>query len=75
MLAPALADHLKKVESKPTPVEIPTQRLNLPTEPIPRASGRSKVFDEDPTEAVGTGLIPWLVLVAAIAALVLWFLL
>jgi len=67
MLAPALSDHLKTITSTP-------QALDLPSEPVPRAGIRSKVFDEDPTDAVGTGMIPWLVLLAAITTLVLWFL-
>jgi eukaryotic-like serine/threonine-protein kinase len=73
VLAPALADQLKSLENKP--VENPPQGLDLPTDPVPRSSVRSKVFDEDPTDTIGTGLVPWLILVAALAALLLWFLL
>ena len=73
VLAPAVGgtrSHFK------TPVAAPSsQRIELPTEKIGLSSQRSKVFDEDPNESHGTGIIPWLVLVAAIAALVIWFLL
>ncbi len=51
-----------------------SQRMNIPTESVPRSGLKSRVFDEDPSESHGTGIIPWLVLVAAIAALVIWFL-
>jgi serine/threonine protein kinase len=59
---------------KPSPA-LGTQRVEMPTESMARSSQRSKVFDEDPNESHGTGIIPWLVLAAAIAALVIWFLL
>lgn len=63
-----------------SPVQAPpsgpgSQRIDLPVDKIARASQRSKVFDEDPNESHGTGIIPWLVLIGAIAALVIWFLL
>ena len=52
-----------------------SQRIDVPTDSVPRSGLKSRVFDEDPSESHGTGMIPWLVLVAAIAALVIWFLL
>lgn len=58
---------------KPAVVSPGSQRIELPTESVARSSQRSKVFDEDPNESHGTGMIPWLVLVVAIAALVIWY--
>ncbi|MBA3697815.1 MAG: serine/threonine protein kinase [Planctomycetes bacterium] len=57
------------------PASPATQRMELPAKSVARASQRSKVFDEDPNESHGTGMLPWLVLAAAVAALVIWFLL
>jgi hypothetical protein len=50
-----------------------SQNIKVPTEAVKRSGLKSKAFDEDATESLGTGLIPWVVLVAAFAALVLWF--
>jgi serine/threonine protein kinase len=59
------------LQAAPRPV---SQRIELPPDPgKPRTAVTSKVFDEDPAEAVGTGIIPWLVLGAAIAAVIIWY--
>jgi serine/threonine protein kinase len=50
-----------------------SQNIKVPTEAVKRSGLKSKAFDEDATESLGTGIIPWVVLVAAFAALVLWF--
>jgi serine/threonine protein kinase len=52
-----------------------SQTIKVPTDAVKRSGLKSKAFDEDPTESLGTGIIPWVVLVAAVAALVLWFVL
>lgn len=52
-----------------------SQTIKVPTEAVKRSGLKSKAFDEDATESLGTGIIPWVVLVAAVAALVLWFIL
>ena len=52
-----------------------SQILGVPTEAVKRSGLKSKVFDEEATESLGTGMIPWVVLAAAVAALVLWFIL
>jgi serine/threonine protein kinase len=71
MMTPALGSPI----SPPSPpVMAVSPPIDLPAKPA-RASQRSKVFDEDPNESHGTGIIPWLVLAGAIAALVIWFLL
>ncbi len=73
IVAPAMGGTQSLVK---TPVGTPsTPRIDLPTDKISLSNQRSKVFDEDPNESHGTGIIPWLVLVAAVGALVVWFLL
>ena len=73
VISPAIsAAPAPPLSTAPTPA---SPRIELPTESVARSSQRSKVFDEDPNESHGTGMIPWLVLVAALAALVIWFLL
>ena len=52
-----------------------SQIIKVPTEAVKRSGLKSKAFDEDATESLGTGIIPWVVLVAAVAALILWFVL
>jgi serine/threonine-protein kinase len=72
VMAPALRAQAADVPAPP-PVVAPTVRIDVPENKPERTSVRSKVFDEDPNESHGTGLIPWVVLVAALAALALWF--
>ena len=52
-----------------------SQILGVPTEAVKRSGLKSKAFDEEATTSLGIGLVPWVVLVAAVAALVLWFVL
>jgi serine/threonine protein kinase len=44
----------------------------VPAEPA-SAPLKSAVFDEDPERQLGTGIVPWIVLGAAIAALIVWY--
>jgi serine/threonine protein kinase len=50
-----------------------SQILGVPTEAVKRSGLKSKAFDEEATTSLSIGLVPWVVLVAAVAALVLWF--
>jgi hypothetical protein len=52
-----------------------SQTLQVPTEAVKRSGLKSKAFDEEATTSLSIGLVPWVVLVAAVAALVLWFVL
>ena len=68
--------HHAKVEKPTVKMQArSSQTIQVPTEAVKHSGLKSKVFDEDATESLGTGLIPWVVLVAAVAALVLWFVL
>jgi serine/threonine-protein kinase len=75
VISPAIRAQTAPVAPPPPPIVAPTTRVEVPDKQSERTSVRSKVFDEDPNESHGTGLIPWVVLVAAIAALVAFFLL
>jgi serine/threonine protein kinase len=51
-----------------------TNTLTIPTDTIkPKDTERSAVYDEDPRESGGTGMIPWIVLGAAILALAIYY--
>jgi serine/threonine protein kinase len=64
----------KKKKSSPETTQTP-KKIELPTDTIQkRNTANSAVFDEDSTESAGTGLIPWIVLVLALAALAIWYL-
>ncbi|MCS6970765.1 MAG: protein kinase [Planctomycetota bacterium] len=48
---------------------------SAPAQPVTERRERSKVFDEDPHQPLSIGLIPWLVLAAAVLALCAYLLL
>jgi serine/threonine protein kinase len=76
IVAPAMmVPTTRKMQHAPVVDTPPVANIDVPNSTVAKASQRSKVFDEDPSESVGTGIIPWLVLIAAIAALVIWFVL
>jgi serine/threonine protein kinase len=53
-----------------------TNKVVIPTDSLkPKNSGQSAVFDEDPKESGGTGMIPWIVLGAAVLAFAVYYLL
>lgn len=71
VMSPVMSD-----KPKPATTKVQSARIELPKPtPVAQASQRSKVFDEDPNESHGTGIIPWVVLAVAIAALIIWFVL
>jgi hypothetical protein len=66
-----------QLKKKPSPITTQMNRkIDIPTDTmLKRDTAKSAVFDEDPTESAGTGLIPWIALIAALVALGVWFLL
>jgi hypothetical protein len=75
VMTKALSDTTGEKKESTPPTTKKTRKIDIPTEAIhKKESTRSAAYDEDSTESAGTGMIPWIVLIIALAVLAMYYL-